>query len=203
MILDTPESNLPIVKARTTEKGRAEIFIYAREHDDMFSGIATTLNHLALNIVDAQIMATNNGYTLDSFKVLEEDGTTPEEDFRIDEIIKYLTLFLKTNDPSRTTTRSAPRSHRYFATETVVRFEQHPGKDLTVMNIIAADRPGLLARIGQAFIENKIRIHKAKIATVGEQVDDTFHITDNNNQPLLDEDACQALRASLIAHLEK
>ena len=203
LILDTPESKLPIVKARTTARGRAEIFIYAQERDDMFSGIATTLNQLALNIVDAQIMATNHGYTLDSFKVLEEDGSTPEADYRINEIIEYLTRYLKTHTLSNATTRSAPRSYRYFATETIVRFEQRPGNDLTVMNIIAADRPGLLARIGQAFIENKIRIHKAKIATVGEQVDDTFHITDSNNQPLLDEEACQKLRASLIAHLEK
>ncbi|HEX5635883.1 MAG TPA: HD domain-containing protein, partial [Gammaproteobacteria bacterium] len=203
LILDAPESRLPLVAARPTEKGRAEIFIYAREHDDMFSGIATTLNQLALNIVDAQIMATDNGYTLDSFKVLEEDGSTPETDFRINEIITYLIKHLKTNSIGSQPERNIPRSHRYFSTETIVRFEQRPGKDITVMNIITADRPGLLARIGRAFLENKIRIHKAKIATVGEQVDDTFHITDINNQPLLDEEACQRLRASLIAHLEK
>lgn len=203
LILDTPENKLPIVAARPTEKGRAEIFIYASEHDDMFSGIATTLNQLALNIVDAQIMATDNGFTLDTFKLLEEDGSTPETDFRINEIITYLKKYLTTNSVSNQIERTLPRAHRYFATQTVVRFEQRPGKDLTVMNIIAADRPGLLARIGRAFMENKIRIHKAKIATVGEQVDDTFHITDINNQPILDEDACQKLRASLIAHLEK
>ena len=203
LILDTPENKLPLVAARPTARGRAEIFIYAREHDDMFSGIATTLNHLALNIVDAQIMATDNGFTLDSFKLLEEDGSTPESGFRIQEIIEYLKKYLETNTISNQHERTMPRSHRYFSTETVVRFEQRPGKDLTVVNIIAADRPGLLARIGHAFIENKIRIHKAKIATVGEQVDDTFHITNINNQPLLEEDACQALRASLIEHLSR
>lgn len=203
LILDLEENNLPLVATRPTEKGRAEIFIYAREHDDMFAGIAATLNQLALNIVDAQIMATDNGFTLDSFKVLEEDGRSPDSEFRIREITERLEKYLKTHTLSNQPERTTPRAHRYFATETTVRFEQLPGKDITVMNIITADRPGLLARIGRAFVENKIRIHKAKIATVGEQVDDTFHITDSRNQPLLNEEICQALRASLIQHLSQ
>lgn len=203
LILDRSGNNKPLVAARTTEKGRAEIFIYAPEHDDMFAGIATTLNQLALNIVDAQIMATDNGYTLDSFKVLEEDGRNPEAGFRIREITQGLEKYLKTNQLSTQPERTTPRSLRHFTTETTIRFEQLPGKDMTVMNIIAADRPGLLARLGRAFVENKIRIHKAKIATVGEQIDDTFHITDFNNQPLLNEEACQTLRTALIEHLNR
>jgi [protein-PII] uridylyltransferase len=92
---------------------------------------------------------------------------------------------------------------KHFQVETDVRFEQLPGKDITVMNITTTDRPGLLARIAQAFIECRIRIHNAKIATAGEEARDIFHITDNNNKPLLDEEACQQLRTSVIKHINQ
>jgi [protein-PII] uridylyltransferase len=203
LILDPKTNQLPLVAARLTEKGRAEIFIYTHEHDELFAGIAATLDQLALNIVDAQIMATDNGFTLDSFKVLEADGRSPDSEMRIREIVQSLKKYLSGTVPLPEITRAVARTLKHFQTETKVRFEQQAGKDMTIMNIITADRPGLLARIGRAFGENRIRIHKAKIATVGEQADDTFLITDNHNQPLLNEEICQTLRASLIRHLSQ
>ena len=99
--------------------------------------------------------------------------------------------------------RPVSRVQKHFRVDTEVRFEQLPGKDMTVMNIVATDRPGLLARIAQAFMEQEIRIHNAKIATAGEEARDIFHITDNDNQPLLDEQACQQLRDAVIRHINQ
>ena len=100
-----------------------------------------------------------------------------------------------------TITRPSKRVQKHFQVQTETRFEQLPGKDLTVMNIVSNDRPGLLARIALAFVECDVRIHNAKMATAGEKANDTFHITDSKNQPLLDEGRLQQLRDALKKHL--
>ncbi len=203
LILDAGVKGLPLIKARLTQRGRTEIFIYTHEQDDLFATIVSTLDQLGLTIVDAQVMATDNGFTLDTFKVLEEDGNSSDSEYRIDEIISRLKTRLSSENSAASPSRPASRIQKHFQVETKIRFEQLPGKDITLMNIVTTDRPGLLARIGKAFTECGIRVHNAKISTAGEKVNDTFHITDSNDQPLLNEDDSQQLRASIIKHLKE
>jgi len=202
LILDASPQDLPLVGARISEMGRTELFIYTHEKNDLFARIASAIDSLGLNIVNAQLMATNHGMKLDTFKVLEEDGSSPDSDFRIDEIISRLKKELSSDESRpKANFRSRSRVQKNFNVETKVRLEQLPGKDITALNIITTDRPGLLASIAQAFMECNILIHNARISTAGEKANDTFHITDSQNQPLLDEDAYQPLRESIISHL--
>ena len=46
----------------------------------------------------------------------------------------------------------------------------------STMTIVASDRPGLLALIGLLFVELDLQLLSAKIATLGERVEDTFVI---------------------------
>ena len=159
---------------------------------------------LGLNILDAQLMATDNGMKLETFKVLEDDGSCPETDFRLDEIVNRLKKDLSSDEDSLDAEyRSRTRAQKHFNVETKVRIEQLPGKDVTSLNIITTDRPGLLASIAQAFMQCNIRIHNAKISTAGEKANDTFIITDSKNQPLLDEEAYKPLQVSIMSHLNQ
>ena len=68
------------------------------------------------------------------------------------------------------------------------------------MEVIAADRPGLLARIGWALADARVRIRNAKIATFGERAEDVFYVTDEYNQPLTEarvEEVYRGVRAAL------
>ena len=72
----------------------------------------------------------------------------------------------------------------------------------TVMEVITPDRPGLLARIGQVLLEHRVRLTNAKIATLGERVEDVFFMTDEHGKPLSDPNVCQALQQHMSKMLD-
>jgi [protein-PII] uridylyltransferase len=43
-----------------------------------------------------------------------------------------------------------------------------------ILSLTAADRPGLLFSVAEVLARNEISLHTAKIATLGERVEDTF-----------------------------
>ena len=52
--------------------------------------------------------------------------------------------------------------------------------------MIASDRPGLLATIGQLLAELRINISSARIATLGDRVEDSFEIQNTEGEPFTD-----------------
>ena len=72
----------------------------------------------------------------------------------------------------------------------------------TMLEVISPDRPGLLARIARVFIEFGIRLNNARIATLGERVEDIFFITDQEGIALCDPDFCATLQATLREQLD-
>ncbi len=202
ILLDKSRST-PKVDARINQRGETDIFIYTKERENLFSTIATTLEQLGLNIADAKINITSDNYALNSFRVLEEDGSSPTEQYRTTEIINKLQTRLSENstETQPSLQRRPSRNNRIFNVETEIRFDQLVGKDLTVLSISAADRPGLLASIANAFAEEGIHLHHAKISTAGEKAIDSFHITDHHHNPLLDDRDIEQLRNTLLKHL--
>lgn len=194
----------PIVDARINQRGETEIFIYTTERQHLFYTIASTLEQLGLSIADAKINISRDNYALNSYRVLEEDGSSPTEQYRTTEIVDKLQASLQEEGAiPRVTTgyRRKSRTHSMFSVETEIRFDQLVGKDLTVMFIETGDRPGLLADIAQVFAENGIHLEHAKIATAGERAIDSFHISDSQHNPLLDDTVLEKLRDSLLEKL--
>ena len=54
----------------------------------------------------------------------------------------------------------------------------------TVVELLASDRPGLLADIGRCFRRLQLTLQNARIATLGEHVEDVFFLVDANGEPL-------------------
>lgn len=201
LILLDKEQQLPKINARINQREEAEIFIYSEENENLFAAIATTLEQLGLNIADAKISVTRNNFAINSFKVLEDNGCSPTEQYRMTEIIDKLKSRLAQDDEKVPSNQRLSRTQKNFSVETKIRFDQLVGKDITVLTITSSDRPGLLANIARAFAECNIHIHHAKIATAGEKVLDSFYITDKNHNPLLDDSSMEKLKSTLLKHL--
>jgi [protein-PII] uridylyltransferase len=98
--------------------------------------------------------------------------------------------------------RRTPRQLRHFSFPTEVVFSNDTVNDRTVIEVITPDRPGLLAWVGQVFLHHHIRLSNAKIATLGERVEDVFFVTDEHGEPISDPAVCQALQQDLCKTLD-
>ena len=178
----------PLVRVRQeTARGSTEIFVYTDDHPHLFALTTTALTQLGLDIVDARIITTRNGKTLDTYLVLEDPGLPVDGDMRMDEIAQTLTRRLANPDrPPTAVVRDTPRRLRHFNVPTRIEFGEKLYFNRTVLAITTGDRPGLLSRIGTTLTRCGIRVHNAKIATAGEQADDVFYITDLEDRPVTD-----------------
>ena len=145
------------------------------------------------------------GSTTVKVAVLDADGDSignnPE---RIAEIREGLIDALKNPDDYPTIIqRRVPRQLKHFAFAPQVTISTDALRQVSVLEVIAPDRPGLLARIGGIFLDFDLSVQNAKIATLGERVEDVFYITDARNQPLADPDLCKRLQAALVEQLSQ
>jgi [protein-PII] uridylyltransferase len=140
---------------------------------------------------------------LETYVVLEDSGAVIADLARIGEIERGLWRNLKQpEDSPLTVTRRAPRQVRMFSTPTQVNFSLDSRNNRTILELIAADRPGLLSEVGKVFKTERIAINGAKIMTVGERAEDVFYITDMDGRVLKDE-ACQRVQDSLARALDR
>ena len=198
----TPSS--PLIATHTDhEEGGTKIFIYAKNKENLFANTAIALDQLNLNIIDARIITTNNNFTLNTYIVLENDGTPITELSHIDNITSTLKRIVGQEEvPPLPATRQLSRRQKHFNTPTRLKFFSEPNSSVTVMELITNDHPGLLSRIGKVFMECQVKVHNAKIGTFGEHVEDIFYISDNNDQPISDVDQVRKLHEATIKMLD-
>lgn len=185
-------------------EGVTQIFVHAKKEKGLFALIASALEHLDLNIQDARLYRSGTGFTLDTFYVLENDGRSigdnPE---RIEQIL--ITLKEQIKDPAQYVDiiqRRTPRQMRLFSVPTETSLSTDTTKGYSILEVTTPDRPGLLARLGKIFIDNDIEIQNAKIATLGERVEDVFFIT-KNQQPIEDQELCQSIQQAICKELDE
>ena len=208
-ILQHQATSDPLVLIRETTggdlEGATQIFIYAPDQHDFFAVSVAAMGQLNLNIQDARIITSTSQFTLDTYIVLDADGQrigdNPE---RIQEIRDSLVTALKNPEEYMSIIqRRIPRQLKLFAFAPQVNIYTDTTRQVSVLELIAPDRPGLLARLGQIFLEFDLSLQNAKISTLGERVEDVFFITDAHNQPLTDPALCVKLQQAIIQQLQE
>ena len=181
--------------------GTTAILMYAPHERHSFARATAALDQLGLNIVDARITPVGDGYSLDTYHALEEDGTMITDPERLAEIEYALRSALRR--PAATplaVSRRAPRQLRVFRTPTQIAISVDEHNARSVLELVAGDRPGLLSDVGKVLWEEHVDLAAAKIGTMGERAEDVFYITDRARRPL-DEAAAERLRTRLMETL--
>jgi [protein-PII] uridylyltransferase len=202
LIKNNPADNLVDIQP-VTERGGTEILIYAADTDGLFSRITAVLSQQGLNVVDAGIITTKDNHILDTFHVLEESGAIVEGDRRIDEIQSALLKEINSTDRDEWhISRRQPRQYRHFPIKTHINFTLDEHEQRTIMELITADQPGLLSRVGHAFADCEVKLQNAKIVTFGARAEDIYYITDKNDQPLSKPEQFECLEKKILKYLD-
>ena len=198
----------PLVLIRDTRggptDGYSQIIIYMSDRIDLFAATTAVLEQLNLNIVDARISSSEGPFSISSYIVLDEKGKPLGIDPARKDRVR-MRLIEELDDPEDYPDiihRRTPRQLKHFAFPTEVTFSNDTINQRTVMEVITPDRPGLLARVGQVLLEHRVRLTNAKIATLGERVEDVFFVTDEHGEQISDPAVCQALQQDLCQMLD-
>lgn len=209
IITEHGNSELPLIAIRETSdiefEGATQIFIFMKGHPNLFAVTTATLDQLNLNVQDARIMTSNNSNALDTYIVLDEKGDSIGNDVaRIEQIKRSLTKALSTPEEyNNVIQRRISRHLKHFQVPTQVTMSNDPIMKRTLLEVVAADRPGLLARMGEFFMKNNLLMHSAKIMTQGESVSDIFFISDHNDNPISDPALCLQIQEDIRRILDQ
>lgn len=194
-----------IEDAGVEDTSATRIFIYTKDMSDVFPITAAALDSVYINIVDAQLYTgCRHRQTFDVFYVLDEHGQpfgeNPEKSRRVhDALVKALK---SPSDNVKAVQRRTPRQLKQMTIGTSARIDNSVTENTSYLEVITPDRPGLLAQLGQIFMHFNLHLHSAKIATLGERVEDVFYITDSQDRPITDAALCRKIEQTICRKLD-
>ncbi|MBD3654415.1 [protein-PII] uridylyltransferase [Kangiella sp.] len=197
-LMSQPELPYVAIKNHRSQAG-TEVFIAIEDQRDLFAAITALLSQNHLNIQAATLYTSPKGLCLDTFIVLDEQGHPLSYERRIQEIQENLIDGLSDLEHRKLdVSRALPSRLKHFNVKTRIAFSYDENSNLTTLEITALDRPALLAKLGQAFMDCELKVHSAKIVTLGERVEDTFTLSRRNNQPLKDKADLKAVKQKIL-----
>ncbi|RMA78670.1 [protein-PII] uridylyltransferase [Umboniibacter marinipuniceus] len=192
-------SDEPLVSVKDTRDSQAisatQIFVRTVDHPRVFAAITKALYRLNLSVYDARIHSLDDGFTADTFIVLDNNKETVAHDAakvaRIIEVITHDLTYINVvaDSPSSKTSRL----DQYFHRKTKASISTEPSERYSVLHVVTSDTPGLLARLATVLNRHDINLHFARTLTMGEKVEDTFHLTTAEGVPISNEDDINSL----------
>lgn len=202
-ILKHKDSSKPLVLIKNfSSRGGSLIFIYMRDNKNIFSTTTKAIEKVSLNVHDARIITSRKGFILDTFIVLEDDGSLIKTKERNNEIkSKILNAIDAPDSFTKQSNWLEKRQLKSFNLPTRVTFTADEKNNRTIMEVSTIDRPGVLSRISTAMDMCGTNLQGAKIATYGERVEDIFYLRNDKNKAIDDPLKFECLKNSIIETL--
>ena len=198
----------PLLIARKTrallENPDRDFALYLRNHpprifiaagispDILFARVTHFMEKNNLNIVEARLYSDKKHKRALQQYTLSDAGEFDET------LRKRLNQTISGNLPPQPLgARFVPRPLQYFDADTQITYHQEPQHRRTVLELVCKDRHGLLSIVSRVFLEHRLHLVHAKIATFGERAEDTFYLTDHGGHPIEDPCVLDALAATL------
>ncbi|MBN1420018.1 MAG: [protein-PII] uridylyltransferase [Planctomycetes bacterium] len=170
--------------------GAAEVAVATRDRPGLFADLVGLLSARGLTILSARVHSRDDGVALDIFHVAPGDGLRiPIEDrlygFREDltGLEAGATTVQRRLAEARRRIRTPPRPA--LRRPPAIRFDADPSAEATVIEIVAADRLGLLHDLASALSAEGLDIRTARVATLATLAVDTFYVLDREGRPIV------------------
>lgn len=208
-ILKHGDSTEPLITIRDNNSqmsdGFSQIMIYLKSEQDLFAATTAVLEQLQLNVLNARISASGDKFSLSNFVVTDAQNQALAEDpDRKAQVHNRLVEELDDpDDYPEIIHRRTPRQLKHFSFPTEVTFSNDMVHQRTIMEVVTPDRPGLLARVGKILLQHNLALSNARIATLGERVEDVFFLTMADGSPISDASLCETLQHEICTELDE
>jgi [protein-PII] uridylyltransferase len=165
----------PIVRARRSPAGEGlQVLVYTPDQPDLFARICGYFDQRSFSIQDARIHTAKNGHALDTFQVITQ--ADPDEYRELTSMLEHeLAHTIAANGPLPAPGKGrVSRRVKSFPIAPRVSLRPDEKSQRWLLNISASDRVGLLYSVARVLARHHINLQLAKVATLGERVDDTF-----------------------------
>ena len=159
--------------------GALQVMVYTRDQAGVFARICAYFERMHFDIAAAKIYTTLHGYALDTFQVLSRSRNSGDLGGHYRDVIarieEELAQQLKEAKPLLgTTSGRLSRQVKHFPIEPVVNITPEKRAGRYAVQLIAADRPGLLSMVARYFLAHQLSLHDARITTLGNRAEDVF-----------------------------
>jgi [protein-PII] uridylyltransferase len=176
-----------------------QVLVYLRDQPALFARICGFFGRAGLSILDAKIHTTRHGYALDTFAIHEPGNAQANYRDTISFVEYELARALATQAPLQPPGEGRiPRQLRHFPLTPEIRIFPDDKGTHFILEVVAGDRPGLLARIAWFLAQADINVASARINTLGERAEDVFLI---DGARLFDEQAMLRFETALYEEL--
>ncbi|QEY26351.1 [protein-PII] uridylyltransferase [Neisseria zalophi] len=159
-----------------------QVMVFMPNAPRLFARLCRIFNHHNMDILAARAFVTDHDYILDTFTVQMPPQHTPGDYLDIQSALEAeINNFVHGYDTTENhaTLRPVPNSRRsrHLPIAPVIRLtSDQDNPDWYTLEIVAVDRPYLLADIAEIFSAQDISLRYAKISTLGERAEDGFVI---------------------------
>ena len=182
---DADSSPLVVLREhRALALDAVQVFVYTQNQTNLFAVTMAVFDQMNLDVLDARIITATRDFALDSYVLLDRSGTLLADADSQQELKQRLIDAFKNPTVPKLTQKRLPRQLRHFDVPTQISFAFNEASNQHIMSLQTLDQPGLLARVGQVFLQQEIEVHAARITTLGERAEDMFYISDQNDAPL-------------------
>ncbi len=168
-------------------KARAVVVsVVTADRPGLFARLAASFAQAGVSVVGAQIHTSRSGLAVDNFRVVLQETRSAERRFTERSLMENIRQMLAAAElpgesaVRRQAMRPLARRMRAFRVEPLVLVDNRASRRATVIEVNAADRPGLLYALARALVACRLDIRSAHVATYGERAVDVFYVTETD-----------------------
>jgi [protein-PII] uridylyltransferase len=175
-VLESQPLAIEIVHERSLHR----LTLLTHDRPALFASIAGAISSFGLNIVGAEAFSNAQGVVVDTFTFTDPNRTLELNPLETDRLRAGVRRVVEGKEDAGTLLRGRPKpilSSRAARLEPRVAFNSDASEDATLIEIVAADRPGLLYDLARAISAAGCNIEVVMINTEAHKALDVFYVT--------------------------
>ncbi len=175
----------PLIQTRVHESSNSiQLLVYSKDRDYILYDVVTVISSSEVDIVNAQILNTSDGYALQTFRLAPVNTNNVEMPQIADHIVHRLQERLSSSTSATMASLLTGTRNKFFSSPTKVKFKNMAEKNSTRLTIETMNRIGVLENIAKTFVDCKVKVLDARITSAGEKALDYFIIRTRDDNAL-------------------